>query len=580
MQFVDRLAVLLAGAALIGCGLAVAQVDPYREAAEKITRELNRGLRRDHLPGAAIAIVDDQRIVWAQTFGYADFRRREKMHDEATFQTGDVAKLLTAIALLQASERGVIDLETPVRDVLPELRLQPETSASPTIRQLLTHHSGLPVNVMADSYRKEMAKEIYRWDEVYLAQQPGLVYSYSNLGYALAGAVVEQVCGKSFATCIAESVTQPLGLEATGFRPTGQFARGHDRRRPVDPLFARDLSALGAFSSIQDLARLSTWLFREDTSPVLRRELVELFFTTQNEQNRFDLDNHTGLVFQHTNLGGHRVDRFARLNINGLHHRGIWLLVPDQKIAVVVLSNGNEATEFVAELARLTLDEALYVRHGIEPPERSGLPDSVAAPDAVEIEALQPAYATALGALRFESADAGPRKFSFLGHSFRADRREDGWYEVSLRLLGFIDLQFGDLKQLLLLPARIDGRSVLVSNFGGKNLLLGQAINATPDDPANPALIGRYELRSADPYAEQIQLDRLEITRDANGWLSVVYDMPVMFGVKAAFPLQVEQPSTFAIAGLGTNAGIRVRFSGDSGKPLMHALGYTWMRVQ
>lgn len=105
-----------------------------------------REMSRAEVPGLSIALVDDQRVVWSQGFGYADAERRIPATDQTLYGIGSVTKLFTAAAVMQLAEQGRIDLDVPLTRYLPEFSMRARfADAAPiTPRNLLTHHSGLP----------------------------------------------------------------------------------------------------------------------------------------------------------------------------------------------------------------------------------------------------------------------------------------------------------------------------------------------------------------------------------------------------------------------------------------------------
>lgn len=128
-----------------------AAVGNYGEVIDYLQRHIRREMERQDVPGLALALVDDQQLVWARGFGYADRQHRINASEHTAFHAGDLSKLLIASATLQLAERGQLSLDAPLQDTLREFYVrsrfhadQSEADRAITFRRLLSHQSGLP----------------------------------------------------------------------------------------------------------------------------------------------------------------------------------------------------------------------------------------------------------------------------------------------------------------------------------------------------------------------------------------------------------------------------------------------------
>jgi CubicO group peptidase (beta-lactamase class C family) len=157
--------------------------------------------------------------------------------DEGTlFQFGSTGKTVTATALMVLAEKGLVDLDAPVRTYLPELVLQDEdVAAKVTVLQLLNHTAGWMGDVFLDTGDGDDALEKYVAHMATLPQVTPLgdSVSYNNASLSLAGLVIARVHGTTYEQAVRELVLEPLGLEHTyGFAKeimTMRFASGHTR---------------------------------------------------------------------------------------------------------------------------------------------------------------------------------------------------------------------------------------------------------------------------------------------------------------------------------------------------------------
>lgn len=259
--------------ALVWVSPAAAQrldLTPYPDLAGRL--ELYRLWvedQRAHLgqPGVAIGIVYDQQLVWARGFGVADVETKAPVTSETVFRLGSVSKTFTATAAMALVEAGKLRLDDPVVMYLPSFK-QGAGSAEVTLWHLLTHTSGLPREAAFPYWTDrrfpavdEMLAGLARQERLFV---PGTDYQYSNLGLALAGAVVEKVAGKPYAEVVQERILRPLGMTRTYIEQppadglaTGYLLRSADGSYPVAPdTVSNGLTpAANLSSNVLDLSR-------------------------------------------------------------------------------------------------------------------------------------------------------------------------------------------------------------------------------------------------------------------------------------------------------------------------------------
>lgn len=247
-----------------------------------------------------MAIVEDGEVAWSQGFG-EKARGGDAVASTTLFRAPALSFPATAIAVLQLVDAGLVDLDAPIIDYVPEFTVDdsPELVPLMTVRQLLTHSSGLQVGQFAPmSWPNDDESELddYLTSGDFARQYrvlapPGRLHQASFLGFALAGLIVERVSGQLYADYMSEHVLGPLGLNRTTFRPLeveadGDFAYG----RGVESPSSRDnpwlRPAIGAYSSIIEVARFAQFLLRGDEtvlSETLRQEMISPQFDTQQE---------------------------------------------------------------------------------------------------------------------------------------------------------------------------------------------------------------------------------------------------------------------------------------------------------
>jgi CubicO group peptidase (beta-lactamase class C family) len=171
---------------------------------------------------------------YVASFGVTSVENPLEVTSDTLFQIGSTTKTLTGTAIMALVERGMLDLDEPVRTYLPNLRLSDEEVASRvTSRHLLTHVGGWVGDVFEDTGGGDDALEkvVERLADAPQLTPLGEVYSYNNSAFYLAGRVVEVLSGKTFETAARELVLDPLGMDESFFFPgevmTRRFAVGH-----------------------------------------------------------------------------------------------------------------------------------------------------------------------------------------------------------------------------------------------------------------------------------------------------------------------------------------------------------------
>lgn len=316
-------------------------------------------------PGYVIGIVYDQELIYAKGFGYTDVASKRPMTTDTLFHIGSQSKTFTAIAVLQLQEQGKLRLDDPVAKYIPSFAVKDgDYARTPiTIFQLLTHTSGLMSEGTKTLHwsdldfptREHIDEQI---ESVDLAFMPGTKRKYSNLGFALAGQIVERVSGKSFKDYVTENILVPLEMRSTYVElPEDQQARlatGYGRRMPdgkreVMPFWdAQGMTpAGGMFSTATDLAKYVVWQMR--LSEAGEKEILEPVTLWDMQRVQWvdpEWKEGWGLGFQivHRQQGdlvGHtgQVPGYYSTTYRD----------PQRKMAVIVLANSMDAQPYLGQ---------------------------------------------------------------------------------------------------------------------------------------------------------------------------------------------------------------------------------------
>lgn len=183
------------------------------------------GLSDHNVAGSVVAIVKDDRLLLAKGYGHADVADKLPVSPETTmFRIGSVTKLFTWTAIMQLEEAGRLDLNKDVNDYLTSIQIPPAFGKPITVANLMTHSGGLEDRIIGlfslDSGSMKPYGELFTYDLPERVRPPGWVSSYSNHGVGVAGLVLENVSGMSWAEYVESNILEPLGMmNSTAHQP-------------------------------------------------------------------------------------------------------------------------------------------------------------------------------------------------------------------------------------------------------------------------------------------------------------------------------------------------------------------------
>jgi CubicO group peptidase (beta-lactamase class C family)/D-alanyl-D-alanine dipeptidase len=378
LSAIARLALLVPLLAGVSCRAGDENVPArpdYAEATELLESSIEWQMETKQLPALSIALVDDQEIVWAQGFGYADPDDSVPADAGTVYRVGSVSKLFTDIAVMQLVERGELDLDAPVTEYLPDFTPGNRFGTPITLRQLMSHRAGLvrepPLGNYFDDIEPSLAATVASLNSTQLVYEPQTRVKYSNAGIAVVGYVLERSQGVPFAEYVKRAVIAPLGMAHSAFEPEPQlidrlataYMWAYDGREYEAPTFQLGMSPAGSmYSTVVDLGRFLSALFAggsRDGQRILAPTTLDSMWTPQFAGP--DATTGIGLGFSIGELSGHR-----RIRHGGAIYGFATELaaLPDERLGVVVVTT-RDATNAVTNLiADLGLEAMLAVKGG------------------------------------------------------------------------------------------------------------------------------------------------------------------------------------------------------------------------
>jgi CubicO group peptidase (beta-lactamase class C family) len=228
---------------------------------------------KDEFAGAVL-VARDGEVLFERAWGRADRKARTPNTPDTKFRIGSMSKMFTAVATLQLVEAGKLALDDPIGKHLRDYPNE-EVASKVTVRHLLTHTGGTG-DIFGPEFDLNRLKLRSHSDyvELYgsrgLRHEPGARFEYSNYGFVLLGALIEQVSGESYYDYVRDNVFRPAGMTSTGSLPESKDvpkrAVGYMRLFPggggawvsnTDTLPWRGTSAGGGYSTVGDLMRFA-----------------------------------------------------------------------------------------------------------------------------------------------------------------------------------------------------------------------------------------------------------------------------------------------------------------------------------
>ncbi|HWM27406.1 MAG TPA: serine hydrolase domain-containing protein [Woeseiaceae bacterium] len=332
-------------------------VDP---ALRPIDAKIESELRRSGTPGAALVVVRDSRIVHARGYGLADVEAAQAADANTVWPIASITKVLTAIAAMQLVEAGKLSLDEEVATYVKRLRVPDEYDSPIIVADLLRHTSGLDE---LPGRRVDSAADIrplrdFLSDHLVQYRSPGIFTSYSSYGMALAGLLVEEITGSSYADYVQSRIFRPLGMndsrimmragDDSGLAAPYEIDDGKSRR--MDYEWYSTPPVASAVSSAIDMGHLLIGLTE---ATILSRATLRAMMTTQATLHP-DVPG-WGYGFQLDSVNGRGVAEHGG-DIGGF--ASLLVIVPEESLGFFIIHHG-EGSSLRFAVRELLLDQLL-----------------------------------------------------------------------------------------------------------------------------------------------------------------------------------------------------------------------------
>jgi CubicO group peptidase (beta-lactamase class C family) len=342
-------------------------------------RRLAELAEKHDVPGATLGVLHDEQVS-ESAYGVLNARTGVETTTDSLFQIGSISKVWTTTLVMQLVDEGKLQLDAPLIEVLPELRLSdPGVTAKVTMRHLLTHTSGIDGDVFTDTGRGDDCLEKYTAALADAAQNHPLeaTWSYCNSGFSLAGRVVEKLTGGTWDAAVRERLVAPLGLTHTVTLPEEALLHRaavghvtHDGKQTVAPVWGIPRSAGPAGSIVSTVADVLKFarMHLDGGREVLSAASAAAMAEHQVElPDKHLLGDSWGLGWERDGWDGHRV---IGHDGNTIGQAAFLRILPEKRLAVALLTNGGNGAKLYEELFREIFAELadVPVPHPLSPP--------------------------------------------------------------------------------------------------------------------------------------------------------------------------------------------------------------------
>jgi CubicO group peptidase (beta-lactamase class C family) len=357
------------------------------ERYSDLEANLKRSIRKHGVPGASIAILKGRRVVASAAAGVTNVDTKVPATTDTVFQIGSITKVFTATLIMQLVDDGLLSLDTPIVEYLPEFQIADHvTRAAVTARHLLCHTSGIDGDFFADSGRGDDSIErLVQMSALLPSLFPlGTKMSYCNIGFAVLGRIVEVLRRETYDHAMRHRIFLPLGMHHAMTLPEDALrhrcAVGHvpdpkdSNRQVVAPYthLAFGQKAAGSTPAMSAPDLLKFVLAHLDHGRIGRAGRLlsaPSVAAMQRQQVRLQKNapigiTHWGLGWVLQNLDGHKVIGHDGGTIG---QYSFLRVSPQKRVAVALLTNGGDATSVYKDMSPI-FGDAIRSREPELPP--------------------------------------------------------------------------------------------------------------------------------------------------------------------------------------------------------------------
>jgi CubicO group peptidase (beta-lactamase class C family) len=304
---------------------------------------LSKYIENKNVPSISAGVLKDGKIQWIGVKGIADIEDNDPANIHSLYRIASITKPITAVAVLQLWEKGLIDIDKDVRFYLPDF---PEKKWKLTTRQLLNHTAGIRSYKDGEFHNKKYyssvaeAVKVFAYDS--LIFEPGTKYEYTSLGYSLLGLIIEKVTKQPFEKYLSKNIFDPAGMKYTMLDKQQEivpnrvkgYQKNFERKIKNAPLADLSIKSAGGglLSTVEDILLFAKTLL---DGKLIKHSTFNAMIKQTKLNNGSLVDYGLGIALD-----------FKNDSLKSISHTGggtgfstMLLIEPEQKLAVVHLVN-------------------------------------------------------------------------------------------------------------------------------------------------------------------------------------------------------------------------------------------------
>ena len=538
----------------------------------------------EEIVGLSIAVVSDNKVILNKGFGFSNIEDELPITQKTVFRVGAISGIFTAGLILKLAEMDLLKLDDSIDKYLPSLNIQYHDNKhyTVTIKNLLTHHAGLPLSRFEGSWTEEETEYrqlLTQLNHRFASYPPNKIYAYSNVAYSLLAIIVEEVTGKSFSDAMRLYILDPLKMFNTSMRYSqkikSNLSTGYKKGEPKKLLFPRDIASLGIYTTTHDMTKLMRLMLQQGDRKVISKSSIQSMMRAHNTDVTLDLDKRIGFG---VNVDGMNVTNGGPVVWRSgatLGFRARIALLPDHDVAVVVISNDTRAWNAIEDISEKTLQIMLQAKKGI-------LQKSEAQKKSVDTlltsENFSVYYLSLLGYVPFTKNEESITA-KLLGWPLTVKPQNDGWFTLEYDLFGLIPIDVSWIADLKIKPSMVDNINIMVALYKGKKYLIGSHLPINKPKSSWIKRQGKYRIINEDALLQNMEISHGTLTV-INEKMFFIYKIPNGYGQELQIPLSILSDKQAIISGLGTGLNEVVKVTKFGNKEYLEYSGYLLEKIK
>lgn len=415
----------LAGVGVLAPGLLAAcwgaSSASYEATIADVRSAITQALTNTDTPAISVALIDRERVIWAEAFGVIDRESKAAPTTDTLFCIGSCSKMLAAIATMKLVERGQVELDQPLLRYLPSFRMASPEHTQVTVRMLLNHSSGFPGADYRGIFRSSpfagYAEQVMQaLATARLKHVPGEMSVYCNDGFTMVELLITTVTGRSYAQFVTDEILAPLGMKRSTYAlqafAAGSYASAYDGTKKLPQEYTLAYASGGLYTTPTEMARIARMFLNGGQIDGVR--ILHAATLTEMARNQ-TLAQALQPVAMHDGYGigwdGVQQGGLAAVGVTAWHKNGgtavygsNFVVAPDEGLALMI--TGSSTAYNHGALAERILLHALAERRRIAavPTPLPAIAPPEAVPSTAQLAAIEGIYAQYLGMVRVQVA--------------------------------------------------------------------------------------------------------------------------------------------------------------------------------